>query len=227
MQKARLTLFSVIFSLLAATLISASTATAEQASGRIEKGYRILPIDQPTGTVRLTVYRGDYIKFAIPDAMADALLKIPALGVEQRLPVDIDSAPYFKMKSAGTVHFSIDAVSGEITVVDYREAHYSEVDAEEAAELIATIHPLVLDVRTPAEYQRGHLENAVLIPVQELQSRWQELEKYKNQDILLYCATGNRSTVGAKILIDAGFQRITNMRHGIAEWAGKNYPVVD
>ena len=227
MKTHRLALFGILFFILTAALPTAMATAAEQASGRIEKGYRILPIDQTTGTVRLTVYRGDYIKFAIPEEMADSVLKIPAMDVAQRLPADIDSAPYFKMKTAGTIRFSLGAVSGEIAVVDYREAHYREVSAEEAAELIANIEPLVLDVRTLAEYQRGHLENSVLIPVQELQSRLQELEQYKNQDILLYCATGNRSTVAAKILIDAGFQRITNMRHGFAEWAGKNYPVIE
>jgi len=82
-----------------------------------------------------------------------------------------------------------------------------------------------LDVRTHGEYKAGHIENATLIPVQELQSRIKELAEYKNQDILIYCATGNRSTVASKILIDDGFNRIINMRHGIYGWRMEEYPV--
>jgi len=85
---------------------------------------------------------------------------------------------------------------------------------------------LILDVRTPGEYGSGHLQNAVLIPVQELQGRLKELASYKDRQIFIYCATGNRSTVASKILIDHDFKQITNMRHGIYEWKKENYPVV-
>ena len=70
------------------------------------------------------------------------------------------------------------------------------------------------------------LKKSVLIPVQELQSRYKEISDYKNQDILIYCATGNRSTVASKILIDNGFKRIFNMRYGIYEWSQDKYPVI-
>ena len=65
-----------------------------------------------------------------------------------------------------------------------------------------------------------------MIPVRNLQTRLRELAPYKNQDILIYCATGNRSTVASKILIDNGFKRIYNMRYGISLWGRENYPVV-
>lgn len=44
--------------------------------------------------------------------------------------------------------------------------------------------------------------------------------------ILVYCATGNRSTVAAKILIDNGFKRIFNLRQGISGWERDKHPVV-
>jgi rhodanese-related sulfurtransferase len=49
-----------------------------------------------------------------------------------------------------------------------------EVTSKEAAELIRNITPLVLDVRTPGEYSRGHLKDSVLVPVQQLQARMNE-----------------------------------------------------
>ncbi len=119
------------------------------------------------------------------------------------------------MKTTGVFPFTLGDLNGSISVVDFQKSNYTEVSSKDAFALIQNIQPVVLDVRTDAEFKSGHLENAVLIPVQQLQSRLKELSAYKNQDILIYCATGNRSTVASKIMIDSGFKRIYNMRHGI------------
>jgi rhodanese-related sulfurtransferase len=49
---------------------------------------------------------------------------------------------------------------------------------------------------------------------------------HAQRPILICCATGNRSTVAAKILIDRGVQRVYNLRPGIAGWERENLPVV-
>ena len=196
-------------------------------SGTIVKGYRILPIQKTSDKVLLTVYRGDYIKFKFDDKLIlNPVVSIPKLSIKQKIPLDVSEAPYFKMKTAGTFSFSLGTVKGDIKVVEYRQPNYREVMSNEAAELIKNVHPIILDVRTFGEYKKGHLKNSVLIPVQNLQSRLKELSSYKNERILIYCATGNRSTVASKILIDNGFKRIFNMRYGIYDWRTKNYPIV-
>jgi rhodanese-related sulfurtransferase len=129
------------------------------------------------------------------------------------------------MKDTGTFDFRLGEVSGTLTVVAYQGPGYQELTAQEAQEVLETQDPLLLDVRTRGEFQRGHLKNAMLIPIQELQRRFSELEKYKNQPILIYCATGNRSTVAAKILIDQGFEHISNLRYGIVDWQRRRLPV--
>jgi rhodanese-related sulfurtransferase len=226
MKKANIFIVCTLFFILSLGIAPLSAKTSPTVSGSIVNGYRIIPIEQTSGVVHLTVYRGDYVKFGFSPAMTDPVLKIPSLKVEETLPAGLDDAPYFKMKKPGTVAFSLGSVTGDITVIDYQQPNYTEVTAEEAAVLIANIQPLVLDVRTPREYQNGHLENSLLIPVQELQNRWKEIAEYKNQDILIYCATGNRSTVSSKILIDKGFKRIYNLRYGISDWTRRGYPVV-
>lgn len=203
-----------------------SAAGSEAVSGKLLDGYRILTIMPGAGEMNFVVYRGDYIKFSFDASMGEQLLSIPALSVEQRLPADIRKAPYFKMKTSGRYAFTLGSVRGAIEVIDYQRSNYVEATARQAAEFIASAHPLVLDVRTPAEFKRGHLKDARLIPVQELQKRVGELAAYKHKDILIYCATGNRSTVASKILIDQGFTRIVNMRHGIAQWYQEKLPVV-
>ena len=129
------------------------------------------------------------------------------------------------MRITGRFAYSLGRLQGEIAVVDFQPAHYQELTAAEAEALLETSDPLRLDVRTPKEYAAGHLEGALLIPVQVLQTRIHELDPYRGQEVLIYCATGNRSTVAAKILIDSGFSRIYNLRHGITDWIQRGYPI--
>ncbi|MEW6672065.1 MAG: rhodanese-like domain-containing protein [Thermodesulfobacteriota bacterium] len=205
---------------------SRARTEGEAASGTIIGGYRVLSIPENRQDIRLTVYRGDYVRFAYDGTAARSVLSIPELAISEILSRESAKAPFFKMQQTGTFAFSLGSAAGSISVVEYRQPNYEAVAAAQAAELIRNIHPFILDVRTPQEYREGHLENATLIPVQELQGRLAELAKFKDENILIYCATGNRSTVASKILIDNGFKRIFNMRHGIHEWNGKKYPIV-
>ena len=220
-----LSIFLFAYTASSSDKVESGSQTAPPASGTVVNGYRILHIKTGTGTVDLKVYRGDYIKFAFDPSMQAPLLMIPDLAIEKRLPNNFAETPYFKMKTPGTFAFSLGDVDGNITVINYRQASYREVTSREAADLIKNEGPIILDVRTQNEYNRGHLPNSVLIPVQEIQRRYKELSNYKDREILIYCATGNRSTVASKILIDNGFKHIVNMRGGIYDWSKENYPV--
>lgn len=227
----KLVLFVLILSMVLVSLgrspaIADSVPQNPMVSGDIVGGFRVLDVPGTSQEMNLTVYRGDYIKFKLADPTTETVLSIPDLAIQQRLAGNLDEAPYFKMEKSGVFPFVLGTAKGSIAVVDYRQANYREVASKEAAELIRNITPLVLDVRTPGEYSRGHLKDSVLIPVQQLQARWQEIAGYKNKDVLIYCATGNRSTVAAKILIDNGFKRIFNLRQGISGWEREKLPVI-
>jgi rhodanese-related sulfurtransferase len=85
---------------------------------------------------------------------------------------------------------------------------------------------VVVDVRTPQEFmsETGHLRNARLIPVQELESRLSELQQFKHRTILVYCRSGNRSGRASEILTKQGFTPV-NMAGGMIEWNAANLPV--
>jgi rhodanese-related sulfurtransferase len=51
-----------------------------------------------------------------------------------------------------------------------------------------------------------------------LESRWREIEAHKDRDVLVYCRSGNRSTVASEILVRHGFKRLYNLRRGIKGW---------
>jgi rhodanese-related sulfurtransferase/rubrerythrin len=76
----------------------------------------------------------------------------------------------------------------------------------------------LVDVRTPKEYDSGHLPGAVLIPISELPERTEELDASRRT--IAYCAAGARSRAAAAVLIRAGFEDVYSMAGGIRAWEG-------
>jgi len=67
-----------------------------------------------------------------------------------------------------------------------------------------------LDVRTPDEFAEGHVEGALLIPVDELEARIGELDDLRDERIVLYCRTGRRSGIAMDLLQQHGFTQLEN-----------------
>ena len=84
---------------------------------------------------------------------------------------------------------------------------------------------VILDVRTPCEFEKGHLYNAILIPHDELEIRIAELEEYRNSPIIIYCKSGARSQQASEILMACGFTKVYNMFDGIIGWVDAEYPI--
>jgi phage shock protein E len=70
---------------------------------------------------------------------------------------------------------------------------------------------LLLDVRTAEEFADAHVPGALNIPVQELQQRQAELGNDKQQPIIIYCRSGARSAMAARMLSQAGFTRVKDI----------------
>ena len=98
---------------------------------------------------------------------------------------------------------------------------------ELAKRLAAPTPPLLLDVRSPAEFATGHAPHALLIPLPELRKRLEELRQHSAApSIAVICRSGNRSLHGGIILKRAGFQEVFNVRGGMASWQTQGFPVV-
>ena len=70
---------------------------------------------------------------------------------------------------------------------------------------------LIIDVREPEEYSRGHVDGAINIPPSELMSGATKLKDVpKNTELILYCVSGSRSNVAGHILRDLGYTNIIN-----------------
>jgi phage shock protein E len=70
---------------------------------------------------------------------------------------------------------------------------------------------LVIDVRSPGEFNSGHLRSAVNIPLGELETGVPKQVKDKDQVLLLHCASGARSALGVKKLKGLGYANVFNL----------------
>lgn len=98
-----------------------------------------------------------------------------------------------------------------VLLMDAQTAH------ERAAELF------FLDVREPDEWNAGHIEGTVNIPIMELPSRWEELARDK--PVVAVCQIGQRSDLAAGFLRENGFEA-HNLEGGMKEWARLGLPYV-
>lgn len=84
---------------------------------------------------------------------------------------------------------------------------------------------LFLDVRAQQEWDQGHIARSILIPLDVLQSRMNELPRDK--DIVVVCRSGARSKEGATLLRQSGLTRATCMSGGIQAWVAAGYPITN
>lgn len=94
---------------------------------------------------------------------------------------------------------------------------YVKISPKDAKEIMDNGESIVLDVRTIDEYDQGHIEGAVLLPVDEISSKAEEVLKDKKAKILVYCRSGNRSATAAKALINMGYENVLDFG-GIIDW---------
>ena len=100
-----------------------------------------------------------------------------------------------------------------------------EVNSVEALQLINHKNALILDVREESEYKAGHILNAKLIPLGKLTSRIGELERYREQSIVVVCRSGQRSASACATLGKQGFTQAYNLSGGVMAWQKSNLPL--
>jgi rhodanese-related sulfurtransferase len=83
--------------------------------------------------------------------------------------------------------------------------------------------PVVIDVRTAAEFASGHVPGAVNIPFDEVADRIGEVEA--PHGVALYCMVGPRARKGEAALLAAGYDRVFHLEGGLAAWQEAGLPV--
>ena len=116
-------------------------------------------------------------------------------------------------------------VLGAIAGCGVKAESFVSVSAPESAKLLEDPATFLLDVRTHEEYDSGHLAQATLVPLHELEGRLAELPPQKDRPFLIYCRSGNRSVSAATILAKHGYTKVFNMKGGIKEGVQHKLPV--
>jgi adenylyltransferase/sulfurtransferase len=84
----------------------------------------------------------------------------------------------------------------------------------------------LLDVRRPDEHETAKIQGSVLIPLDEILSRTDEIEPAEGAVIVAYCHHGVRSLSAAVLLERAGFQNVVSLRGGIDAWSREIDPSI-
>ncbi|MDK0660950.1 rhodanese-like domain-containing protein [Clostridium perfringens] len=112
--------------------------------------------------------------------------------------------------------------SSESSSETQSEAVSKDISIDESKKLINDGEvTLILDVRNEDEFAEGHLKNAIQIPVKELKENLSDIEKFKDELVLVYCRSGKRSAEAVDILKENGFRNLVHMKDGISKWDGE------
>ncbi|NLK46584.1 MAG: rhodanese-like domain-containing protein [Treponema sp.] len=80
---------------------------------------------------------------------------------------------------------------------------------------------IIVDVRRPEEYGSGHIPGAVILTMEKINEETaQAVLPDKNQMILIYCRSGNRSKIAAQMLVELGYQNVYEIG-GIFDYSGE------
>ena len=98
------------------------------------------------------------------------------------------------------------------------------VSPTELTRLINHEKGVVVDIRSKDAYLNGHIVGAISIPLDELQSKYKKLEKFKSQPIVLVCAAGLESPKAASLLAKQGVN-VLILAGGIRGWRDADMPL--
>ena len=101
----------------------------------------------------------------------------------------------------------------------------AEISPQEASKLFTNETAVIVDVRTQAEWDAGHIPGAVHIPLSEVKGRLDEFKAFEGQEIVMQCRSGKRSAAAGKILLSAGYEDVSNLTGGINAWGKAKLPV--
>ena len=101
------------------------------------------------------------------------------------------------------------------------KANYHQIDGQSALDMMNNeTDYIIIDVRTESEYQQGHIKNAINIPNESIDESVSEILTDKDQLLLVYCRSGNRSKQASEKLAKLGYSNIYEFG-GISDFSGE------
>jgi rhodanese-related sulfurtransferase len=85
---------------------------------------------------------------------------------------------------------------------------------------------VLVDVRSQAEFDSGHILDARHVPQDEVAQAAETLKRFKDKVVIVCCESGMRSGAAARVLQGQGFTKVVNLRGGLQAWRTENLPLV-
>lgn len=96
--------------------------------------------------------------------------------------------------------------------------NFTDIDNDKLKELTKDKNTLLIDIRTKEEFEEKHIKNAINIPLHDLMYNIDEIEDFKEKNIIVYCRSGHRSITACNLLELEGFNNIYNLKYGILSY---------
>ena len=148
-----------------------------------------------------------------------------------RAPVVPPSLPMDQLLQFAALHPVLFSALGAAVVllILYEMSHLvtgeKRLSPQEAVRLINDRQALVLDVRAPGDFKKGHILNAINVPQPRLAERLGEFGKDTARPIVVYCALGGVAAQATHQLKKAGYTEVYPIRGGLNGWLGASLPV--
>lgn len=97
---------------------------------------------------------------------------------------------------------------------------------QQAINLVNSEDGVFLDIRDGKEFKKGHIADALHIPLASLANRLGELENHRDKPVIVVCKLGQSAGSATKTLREKGFLRAQKMSGGMLEWQAQKLPVV-
>jgi sulfur dioxygenase len=136
----------------------------------------------------------------------------------------------FRRMSLALLAMTMVASCRTVGVTRSSEGGFSEVSPAVANEmLLDTQQIVVIDVRSSEDYRgpEGHIAGSLNAPFDAIEKQLPELTPYQGQTILVYGETSTDGSLGAKLLVAAGFRNVVHIVGGFKEWSARGYRVVN
>jgi hydroxyacylglutathione hydrolase len=201
--------------------------TLEQLLELVESGAQLLD------TRDQAEFEGAHIRGALNIGLGGSFATWCGTLLDQERPVVLVADPGRETEAAtrlGRIGFDtvVGYLSGGMQQLDDAKGvieRTERITASSAAEqLAASSHPLIVDVRTSREWSEAHVEGAMNLPLSQLSQHLAELPR--NRALIVYCASGYRSTIATSLLRREGLTDVANLVGGLGAWDSARLPTV-
>jgi len=141
------------------------------------------------------------------------------MGSMQRL-IEYISQHYFLVVGAAVAALAVTAYE-----LRERSQSFAGLSAPQAVRLMNQ-GAIVLDLRSKADYDAGHIGDARNVPASELAAQADSLKKWRDKSVITYCDSGINGASTARALTKLGFTKVFNLQGGLNAWVKENMPLV-